>query len=417
MKNSGEQTQILIVGAGIIGIACAHYLIKAGYSVTVIDQSTIGSGCSYGNCGYVCPSHVLPLTEPGAVSTGFKSLFNPSAAFRIKPRFSLALMKWLWEFAKRCNHKQMLAAASDLKVLLDASITEYRQLVSELECEWQDKGLLYVLQSEHGLTEFAETEQLINEQFGLSARFIPGEELPAFDPAIKMGLAGAYHYENDAHLRPDKLTTTWAEYLKKSGATFIENCELTSVNKINGKIISVETSKGLLTADRYIIAAGAWSAKLAKALNSSIPIQPGKGYSLTMSRPDICPKYPILFPEHGVGVTPFESGYRLGSMMEFSGFDSSIPKHRIQQLKDSAKPYLVEPFTHFANEAWQGWRPMTWDSLPIIGRVPSLDNTYITTGHNMLGVTLAPATGKLISEIIQGKDPYINPQAYSPDRF
>ena len=136
-----------------------------------------------------------------------------------------------------------------------------------------------------------------------------------------------------------------------------------------------------------------------------------------MKRPDLCPKYPMLFPEHNVGVTPFDRGYRLGSMMEFVGFDTSIPERRIRQLRKSAQPYLVEPFTEEIQETWYGWRPMTWDSLPIIGQVPRLDNAYLATGHNMLGLSLAAATGKLIVEIIQDKPTHIDSSAFSPERF
>jgi D-amino-acid dehydrogenase len=172
-----------------------------------------------------------------------------------------------------------------------------------------------------------------------------------------------------------------------------------------------------MSADHYVFATGAWSSQLSAELVCKIPVEPGKGYSVTMSRPGISPRHPMLFPEHRVGVTPFDDSYRLGSMMEFSGFDSSIPPHRIQQLQDSAVPYLVEPAGEIIQETWYGWRPMTWDSLPIIGRVPALDNALLATGHNMLGLTLAPATGKLIAELIDEREPHIAIEAFSPSRF
>ena len=125
----------------------------------------------------------------------------------------------------------------------------------------------------------------------------------------------------------------------------------------------------------------------------------------------------MLLLEHHVGVTPFDEGYRLGSMMEFAGFDASIADRRIRQLKDSATPYLVEPYTDAVQETWYGWRPMTWDSLPIIGRVPRLENAYFATGHNMLGVSLAAVTGRLIAEIVQRQTPHIDTAAFSPARF
>jgi D-amino-acid dehydrogenase len=335
MNDSAQNESVLIVGAGIIGIACAHYLSRAGFKVTVIDQGTIARACSHGNCGYICPSHVLPLTAPGTIPKAITSFFNPAATFRVKPRLSTAFWNWMWQFAKRCNRRQMLTAGAHLKSLLDSSMTEFQQLVSgqSLDCEWQDSGLLYVLQTASGMRDFAATYQVLSEQFGVKARRIDGEELPGFDPALKPGLAGAYHFENDAFVRPDRLALAWSEELKSEG------------------------------------------------------------------------------------VTPFAEGYRLGSMMEFVGFDRSIPESRIQQLRDSAAPYLVEPFTEEVQETWYGWRPMTWDSLPIIGRAPKLDNAYLATGHNMLGMSLATGTGKLIAEFVQQQTPHIDINAFSPTRF
>jgi D-amino-acid dehydrogenase len=172
-----------------------------------------------------------------------------------------------------------------------------------------------------------------------------------------------------------------------------------------------------MEADRFVFATGAWSAQLSDQLECRIPVEPGKGYSITMERPNLCPRYPMLFPEHNIGVTPFEHGYRLGSMMEFVGYDTSIPEFRVRQLQECARPYLVEPFTETTLETWYGWRPMTWDSLPIIGRVPRLNNAYLATGHNMLGLSLAAGTGKLVAEIVQGQPTHIDARPFSPERF
>jgi len=416
---SSRQPDVIVVGSGIIGIACAHYLNAAGLQVTVIDQGTIGGACSYGNCGYICPSHVMPLTEPGAIGTALKSLFNPHAAFRVKPRFSPALLKWMWQFASRCNQRQMLAAGRHLQAILDASMREYKRLIAEerFQCEWKETGLLYVLRTEHGMEEFAKTDRLLTDHFGVIARRIEGRDLIQFDPALKAGLAGAFHYANDTSLRPDLLNASWSKRLKERGVTFLERCELQRLEKSNGRIARIVTSQGAMTADRFVIATGAWSSRLSTELECPIPIEQGKGYSVTMSRPTPCPLYPMLFPEHRVGVSPFEQGYRLGSMMEFAGFDSSIPAHRIQQLRDSASHYLTASSPTGELQTWYGWRPMTWDSLPIIGRTPRLANAYLATGHNMLGMSLATATGKLIAELMAGQSTHIDAGPFSPQRF
>lgn len=419
MKQALDGERVIVVGAGIIGIACAHYLSKAGFSVAVIDRGTIAGACSQANCGYICPSHVLPLTEPDAIGVALKSLLNRNAPFRVKPSFRPAFWNWMWQFTRRCNHRQMLWAGAHLKAILDSSLVEYRQLISaeKFDCEWKENGLLYVLQSEAGMEKFAKMDRMLTEHFGVTAERVEGNDLPALEPALKSGLAGAFHYKNDVSVRPDLLNVAWTDSLQESGVEFIENCQLLDVVKAHSQITHLETSQGELSADRFIFATGAWAAQLSAMLECRIPIQPGKGYSVTMSRPDPCPRHPILFPEHKVGVSPFEQGYRLGSMMEFVGYDSSIPARRIKQLRQSAEPYLIAPFTETEHQRWYGWRPMTWDSLPIIGRTPRLSNAYLATGHNMLGLSLATATGKLIAEIIQDQPTHIDATAFSPDRF
>lgn len=419
MSGAPPEGSVLVVGAGIIGLACGHYLQRAGLRVTVIDQGRVAGGCSHGNCGYICPSHVLPLTEPGAIATALKSLLNPRAPFRVRPRLSPALWRWLWQFARRCNHRQMLTAGRGLKAILDASMDEYRRLVADeaLDCEWREAGLLYVLRTPHGMREFARTDRLLTDEFGVAARRIEGPELPALDPALRPGLAGAFLYEGDASVRPDRLNAAWAERLRARGVEFVEQCRLTGLRKAAGRVVAVETSRGPLRAEQYVFALGAWSPQLAAELECPIPIEPGKGYSVTMPRPEVCPRYPMLFPEHRVGVSPFDEGYRLGSMMEFAGYDTTIPAQRIEQLRASARPYLVTPPPSETLETWYGWRPMTWDSLPIIGRAPRLGNAYLATGHNMLGLSLATSTGRLIAELVQGVPPHLDPRPYAPERF
>ena len=419
MTSSGREETAIVVGAGIVGIACAHYLNKAGLTVTIIDKGTVAGACSHANCGYICPSHVPPLTEPGAVRVAMKSLFNPRSPFRVKPSLSPALWNWMWQFARRCNHRQVLTAGRHLQSILDASMHEYRQLISvlSLDCEWKEDGLLYVFRTQSGMDAFTETDRMLTEHFGISATRITGEDLPKFDAGLKPGLAGAFHYPGDTSVRPDLLNKQWAESLRTGGVQFIENCQLDDIHKSVGSIDRLATSKGELKADHYVFAMGAWSTGWSEQLQCHIPIQPGKGYSVTMARPEHAPRYPMLFPEHKVGVSPFEHGFRLGSMMEFTGYDTSIPPHRIQQLRDSARPYLVASVDGDAQETWYGWRPMTWDSLPIIGATPQLNNAYLATGHNMLGLSLAPATGRLVTEFVTGESPHIDAAPFSPLRF
>lgn len=411
--------RVVIVGGGIIGLAAAHYLKRAGCQVLVLDKSTIGGACSHGNCGLITPSHVLPLNAPGAVQKTMKAMMHSNSPFAIKPRFDLALMGWLLKFMARCNQNDMLTSAIGRHELLQSSRKLYEDLLinENLECEFEANGCLFVYQTKEAMDDYAKINELVSKKFGVSAKRYDEHALLDLEPSLKPGIAGGWHYEMDAHMRPDILVNNWKMLLENSGVIFDENVEVTGFSNQNGTVSAVRTTDDEIPADVVLVASGAWTPFLNKHVGFKIPIQPGKGYSLTMPRPRQCPKHPMLFQEHKVAVTPMASGYRLGSTMEFAGYDTSINPKRLQLLKDSAELYLFEPHTKPIEEEWYGWRPMTYDGKPIIDRSPKFDNLWVAAGHNMLGLSMAPATGKLVSEMITDKPPHIEPSHFSATRF
>jgi D-amino-acid dehydrogenase len=419
MSPSAAAHRAVVIGGGVIGVACAHYLMRDGWHVTLVDRGGVGSGSSHGNCGLICPSHVLPLAEPGMVMKGIKSLFASNSPFAIKPRLDPALWSWLLHFAARCNERDMLAAGRGIQALLNSSLPLYRELIEHegLDCEFESRGLLLAYRSKQEMEAYTATDHLMTEAFACPARRCDRSELVALEPALKPGLAGGWYYHDDTHVRPDKLMRAWRQSIAVRGAVIKENCSFESFQSRNGRVSAALTQHGELAADLFVVAAGAWTPLLNRQLGCKVPIQPGKGYSMTMPRPAVCPKIPLLFPETRVAVTPFQSGYRLGSTMEFAGYDASIRPERLQLLKDGAAGYLHEPYCEPIIEKWFGWRPMTYDSLPIIDRSGAHENVYIAAGHNMLGLSMATATGKLIAELAGGLEPHLDPTPYRISRF
>jgi D-amino-acid dehydrogenase len=416
---SGAARQVVVVGGGVIGAACAHYLNKAGWAVTVLERGEFGMGCSHANCGFVCPSHVLPLAAPGAVGSALRSLFRHDAPLRIKPRFDPRLWAWLYRFARRCTVPHMLEAGRAVQALLNSSRRLYDKLMREekLDCEWQTNGLLFVFHSQKAMDHYAETDRLLRQSFDLAAKRYDGDALSQLEPALKPGLAGGWLYENDAHLRPDKLMSSWQRVLEAHGVTVRTQCEMKGFVRGDGGVRAVATSRGEVPADAVVVAAGAWTPLLAEHLGGRVPIQPGKGYSITMPRPALCPKFPLIFEEHRVAVTPMQSGYRIGSTMEFAGYDATLNRQRLDYLRTGASHYLREPFHDPVEEEWFGWRPMTYDGKPIIDRSPVWSNVWIAAGHNMLGLSMAPATGKLVAELVGKQPPHLDPAPYAVSRF
>jgi D-amino-acid dehydrogenase len=405
----------LVIGSGIIGVSSAHFLAESGWKVSIIDRGRFAGGCSHANCGLICPSHILPLAEPGAVRRTMAAMLSKNSPFYIKPRLDLALWAWMWNFARRCNLECMIEAGRALGPLLESSMGIFQQL--GLECEWEKRGLMFVYGDRAGLDAYEASDRMLRESFNHPARKLDGAELAAMEPALVDGLAGAWFYESDAHLRPDRLMAAWKRKLENRGVVIRENCEVSGFVSENGKARAVKTAMGELAGDAFVLATGAWTPLLSGELGCRLPIQPGKGYSMTMTRPTICPKIPLIFPETKVAVTPMQSGYRLGSMMEFAGYDESLRPERLALLKRGAEPFLKEPYTEQVEEQWFGWRPMTFDGVPIIDFAPAMRNVLIAAGHNMIGMSTGPGTGRLVAEMLGDGATFIDPRPYSLRRF
>ncbi len=416
---SSKAQHIVVLGGGVIGAMCAWELSQAGCDVTIVDRDRFGAACSHGNCGYVSPSHVLPLSQPGAVQKTLRQMLQRNSPFAIKPRLSLSSLKWFWNFAWNCNQSDMWASAAGRHELLQSSKRRYQEIIRAegIDCEWQERGLLFVYEDERGFNDFRKVNDLIIERFGVAA--VPYEEpaLLKLEPALKPGLAGAWYYECDCHLRPDKLLSAMRAKLESRGVKIIESMPVDKIIREAGQAKSVSANGQSIEGDQFLVATGAWTPFLNKELGCRIPIEPGKGYSLTMPTPKNMPRIPLIFSEAHVAVTPMASKYRIGSTMEFVGYDTSIHPRRLGLLKSAAQKYLHDPLCEPIEEEWYGWRPMTWDGKPVLDRAPVMSNVWIAAGHNMLGLSMAAGTGRLMKELILGEQTHIDPAHFALSRF
>ncbi|MCF6247743.1 MAG: FAD-dependent oxidoreductase [Desulfobacula sp.] len=409
---------IIIVGGGIIGLACAHYLLKQNKSVRIIEQDKIGSGASHGNCGLLHFSGIIPLCAPGVVSHEFFRVIRGTSPLYIKPQFDIKLFHWLYKFAGYCNAKHMNAAAKAKNQILSYSLELFETLFSsiDLNCDFEKKGLLTLFKNQSYFDKYAKTNAFL-EKFNMGGRPLTPSQIQDIEPAIKDDIAGAWLNPHDWHLRPEKLIEAWKKKLIQKGLIIEEKTKLIDFNIQKKKIAGVNTIKGRFKADAYIIASGAWAAKIKEQLNLKCPVQPGKGYSITMEQPDIAPTIPCLLYERNMVATPWTSGFRLGGTMEFSGYNDTLNKKRLAKLIFGAKEYLNTTMDQPIVEEWTGLRPMTFDDLPIIGPVSHMDNLILATGHGMLGITMATGTGKAVCDLLTNGKPSIDLTAFSPDRF
>jgi D-amino-acid dehydrogenase len=417
--NSGKSDNIIVIGGGVIGAMCAYQLSKAGRNVTIVERDRFGKGCSHGNCGYVSPSHILPLTQPGTIKSTLLTMMKGNSPFKIKPRLSPGFVSWFWNFARRCNQTDMLEAAVGRHEMLQSSKRIYQQIIADekIECEWQERGILFVFDTKEHFEHYRQTNEMLVDHFGVGATPYDAEQLIEIEPALKPGLGGAWHYECDCHVRPDLLMSSLKEKLQQRGVNILEQTAVDKFVRENGMAVAVQSKNETIEADQIIVATGAWTPFLNKHLGVRIPIEPGKGYSLTMPKPKRMPRIPLIFENARVAITPMESKYRIGSTMEFVGYDERINPKRLNLLRTSAEKYLHDPYCDPIEEEWFGWRPMTWDGKPIIDCSPAMKNVWIAAGHNMLGLSMAAATGQLVKELMLDEKPHIDPAHYALSRF
>ena len=410
---------VLVIGAGVIGLSCALELLKAGRGVVVLDAGDVGRGSSHGNCGTITPSHAPPLAAPGMVGKALRWMTQPDAPLYIKPRFDPALAYWLLRFAKRCNARDYSASGRAKAALLKTSRKLLESTIREegLDCEFVASGLTYVYRDEAQFHAAAEASAGLRE-FGVRAEAIDAARLQREEPALRDGVVGGVLYPDDAVLRPNCFVAELARRVRERGGLIVDHCAANGFTLDGGsRMATVHTEQGDRNADHIVLACGAWSPRLMRELGLRLPIQPGKGYSITYSRPATVPTRPLVLRERSVCVTAWDSGYRLGSTMEFSGYDTTLNRVRLDALSRGAAEYLHDPVGAEVREEWYGWRPMTWDDLPILGRAARIENLWLATGHGMLGVSMSSATGRLIADLVCGRAPSIDPTPYSPSRF
>ena len=415
---SNRETDVLILGGGVIGLACAHYLLQAGRSVRVLERDTVGAATSHGNCGTITPSHAPPLAAPGTIAKALKWMLRPDAPFYVKPRPDPALAAWLLHFAARCNTADWRRSAAAKGALLTASRQLLESLVREqrLDCEFVASGLRYVYATEQGFAQgVAELDRL--SELGIQTQVIDSKQLALDEPALLPDMAGAIHFPGDAHFRPDRFTAELARRVREQGGEIEEGVAVEGFSIERGRVHSVATSAGPRGGRDVLAALGPWSPALLAQTGLRLPIQPGKGYSITYSRPSLAPRIPLVLRERSVCVTSWADGFRLGSTMEFSGYDASLNRTRLDALERAAREYLREPTGAEKREEWCGWRPMTYDDLPILGRAPDRDNLWLATGHGMMGMGMSAITGQLLAELITGRSPSLDPTPYRPGRF
>lgn len=413
--------KVTVIGGGVIGICCAYYLKKAGHDVRVIDRGNIKSGTSFGNAGYVSPSHIIPLASPGIVAKGLRWMLSSTSPFYIKPRLSADLIRWCFTFWAKSTQSTVEKNTPPLVDLLLLS----RSLTSDIKNEignqfrMEEKGCLMMYKNAN--TEKHEIE-LAEEaaKFGIETKVMNGQQVQDLETEVEVNVRGGVLYPIDAHLHPGDFMEAVHDYLEKEGVEFMLDTEVVDFEKINGKVTKVITNKCAVDVEELVLATGSWLPVVSESLGINILLQAGKGYSMTFeNRQGKNLQYPAILVDHRVAMTPMGSDLRMGGTMEISGLNSPKLMKRARAIYDASKLYYPNLDVEFPAEQkiWSGLRPLSPDGLPFIGRHSKYDNLIIAGGHAMLGISLAAATGKIVEELASGVKTSMDIRAFDVERY
>lgn len=414
-------SKVAIIGGGINGLSAAYYLQQRGHQVTLIDRGEVATAnCSFGNAGYVSPSHIVPLAAPGMVMMGLKWMRDPESPFYVRPRLAPDLISWGWQFYRASTKAHVDKGAPVLCELNLASRDCYEELNDILgdSFSFSRQGLLMLFKDPHALEHEIAIAKRAN-QLGLKTEVLDAAQTQARNPAIRQDVCGSVFFADDCHMAPFQMMACLQQHLEKAGVRFQWKTEVTGWKRDGRRIKVAVTNDAEIEADEFVLCGGSWSSSLVKSLGLKMPIQAGKGYSLTLNKPRFKMEIPAILVERRVAVTPMGKQLRFAGTMEIAGLNTDINPVRIRGIKKSVPLY----FPDFTDEdfedvqPWVGLRPCSPDGLPYIGRTRRYDNLSIGAGHAMLGLSLGPITGLLVAQTISGEKPQVASSMLDPDRY
>lgn len=403
------------------GLCAAYYLNKkSNFDITVIDSGDISNNCSFGNMGFLSPSHFVPLASPGIISEGLKYMLSSTSPFYIKPRLNLPFIQWALKFYQNSNQKTVDKNSPHLSELLNLS----RRLMNEIKddigdvFDMEEIGCMMMCHSQKAFEDELHVAEAA-KKFKLEVEILNREELQKKEPDVELDIYGAVLFKDDAHIHPGKFMVAMKNYLEKNGVNFQLNTSVTGFKKNHKKIEEVETDKGNFSADEIILSPGSWLPKLAKMAGINLLLQGGKGYSYTYEYVEKNIRYPAILVDGRCAITPWNHMLRIGGTMEFSGNNSNVLIKRMEGIFKSVKTFYPGLKIDFPpkDKIWTGLRPVSPDGLPYIGKAGNYENLLVSGGNAMLGISEGAAAGLIISDIVEKRSTPIDISAFKVGRF
>lgn len=406
---------VVILGGGLQGLSTAFFLSERGADVTIIDAGSLGGGASRGNAGYMCTTILEPLANPTAIPSALKSLKDPTRALRLDPTKLPHLAGWFANFARHSTASAHRATSNELVHFNRPMQRLLDQMQRAGINATQGKGLVVPFHDESLAKHWGTTMAPMAELLGKTpAPLLDGDQLRAIVPALSAHINAGYVLDTERSIDPRRFVDTMISVLLRRGVRVLEGATTRSFNMANGRVSSVKTSEGIVAGDEFVLTVGAGSRALGKLLGIRLAVVSGQGYNVALPK-NTGMDSPVIFEEAHAAATPMADQIRLGGTMEFAGDNPAFNGRRVDAIINSMRKYVNLDWDARTG-TWAGSRPMTADGKPYIGRPHGWQNVIVATGHGMFGLSLAPATGHVVSELIIDGQSSTDLSPFSPDR-
>jgi D-amino-acid dehydrogenase len=409
--------KIIVIGAGIVGICCASYLQRDGHDITVLDPVPPGGSCSFGNSGSIAPGSCIPLAMPGVIRNVPSWLLDPEGPLRVDWRYLPTALPWLMQFIRSSKPTQAMASAAALRALHKGTFDNYMPLLQAAggESLIRRPGQLYVYETDESF-EHDQAVIDVRRRHNVKMEILDGDGARAMEPSLSPLIRHAVFFPEAGHcVNPERIVQVLAAEVERKGG-ILKRERVVEFKHGASNLNGLRTEAASYQADAVVVAAGAWSGKLAAQLGERIPVETLRGYHVVFRDPGVETNMSILSVSGKFSATPMEMGLRCGGTIEIAGFDKKPDFRRAEIIARQAKrlfPALrTEPTTQ-----WMGHRPGTPDSVPVIDRAARLPNVYYAFGHGQTGLIGASTTGRLIADLVAGRKPVIDPAPYRAGRF
>lgn len=412
-----EKDPIVVVGAGIVGVCCALYLLKDGHRVVLLDRGAPGEGTSFGNGSIITEEAVIPVQSPGVAYKVPGMLMDPLGPLAIRWSYLPKIAPWLLQFVRASSPARVEDISIALRALLKGAVAAYDPLleIAGIRDMIRRSGWVCVYETDKGFHDYAPLRELQRRR-GVKMEILAPEELRQLEPGLAPVFKHGVFYPDVAHTVDNfRFVQELAGAFQQLGGD-IRRQSVTGFEQSDGKVTAVRTDAGDVACSGVVIAAGAWSKALTAMLGSRPPLDTERGYHLTLPHAGDSLRMPVYSTERGFVCTPLEHGLRIAGTVELGGLEAAPNWQRAEVLYENARRWLPE-LDRREESRWMGYRPSMPDSLPVIGRAPQHDNAVFAFGHGHIGLSLGARTGALVAALLGGRDPGIDLSPYRPDRF